>query len=623
MQDSKNLVVFIVFSVVILIGWGVLFPPPKPVQPPPSKRMQRTPGTTKSQTGHKATTQPGASSQPTTLTTTAPATRTRTLRPVDRQPAPVLVPMQHKIFAGKFYTVQVTNREGGIVSLALHRFLADASKKDKQKYNMISKTLAAFPPVTEQLLDEHLAPGEGQRQITYHKITTPKPHIVVLHANVLSRKGGRVALEKRYIFSDKDYQFRIEYQITNLTQHFVKSQVALSLRDHEDPKKLTAGGMFTQPEQLQALCHDPKRSTPQRFDSKDLADSASKIRDTWMGLEFGRQLFQGNSMFVAVDRRYFLMAILPVWGNADQTTSCEARGNLSGWVETRLSNAGVSVPPQGSYSFQIKGYFGPKYYQNLQQVGQGLENSIDFGFFAFLSRPMLWLMQFFYNTFGKIGLANWGLCIILLTLLVKLLTWPLTQRSMESMKKMQKLKPEMDRLKEKYGEDKESFQKEMMNLYVKEGINPISGCLPMLIQMPIWIALYNTLFYAVELYQAPFIRGWIDDLSSKDPFYILPLSLGVAMFVQQKITPQTLDNTQTKIMLWFMPIFFTAIMLFLPAGLTLYIFVNTILGLAHHWYIHSKPDEPPSQKPTSAKKKATWMERMQQYVNDQQKGQSR
>lgn len=630
MEDSKNLIIFIVFSVVILIGWGVLFPPPKPVQPPQttprtSPKPTTQPGNLSSQktSGHGPTTrQLGSTSQPTTHPTTSFASGRPTLQPAPHAPRPVEVPLKQEMFQGKHYSAKVTNRDGGIVHLELHKFLADISKKDKQKYNMVSKTLSAFPPVTERLLDENLLPRDvSQKQIVYDHITKPKPNTIALRAKVHSRKGGLVTLEKTYIFSPDEYQFVVEYRIVNDTSHIIKSQVALSLRDHEDPKKLTAGGMFTQPEQLQALCQDPKRSTPQRFDSKDMADSASKIREVWMGLEFGRQLFQGNSLFAAVDRRYFLMAILPVWGNADQTTSCEGRGNLAGWVETILTNAGVLVPPQGTYAFQVKSYFGPKYYQNLQQVGRGLEHSIDFGFFAFLSRPMLWLMQFFYNTFGKINLANWGLCIILLTLLVKLLTWPLTQRSMESMKKMQKLKPEMDRLKEKYGEDKESFQREMMNLYVKEGINPISGCLPMLIQMPIWIALYNTLFYAVELYQAPFIPGWIDDLSSKDPLYILPVSLGVAMFVQQKITPQTLDNTQTKVLLWFMPIFFTAIMLFLPAGLTLYIFVNTILGLAHHWYIHSKPDEPTDTSKTT-KKKPSWMERMQQHIDEQKKRQS-
>ena len=158
-----------------------------------------------------------------------------------------------------------------------------------------------------------------------------------------------------------------------------------------------------------------------------------------------------------------------------------------------------------------------------------------------------------------------------------------------------------------------------MNLYMKEGINPLAGCLPMLVQMPIWLALYNTLFYSVELYQAPFIPGWIMDLSSRDPFYILPVMLGASMFLQQRLTPQTgMDPMQQKIMSVMMPAMFTFFMFFLPAGLTLYIFVNTILSVLHQWHIYNTPDDDDA-KP---KKKSRWMERMKDAM-EQQKAQSK
>ncbi len=627
MQDSKSLVLFIILSVGILIGWGMLFPPPKRVKPAVRKQVKRpqAPGQ-RTVAKHvaqrnvarkvaKASANPpttrGSSSRPSSLAV-KPA-----VRPVVARPKVVVpkVPVKKLSFKGKLYNIQISNQGGSIVSLEMNRFHANSVKRSKARLNLISRTLQTQPPLTERFLDPQLQGNKGR--VTYTTIAQPKPTVIVLRGKVASSKGGYVEVEKRYIFSRQTYQFGVEYSLKNRTSHNIQGRLAISITDHEDPKKLKAGSMFSMPEQLQVLCHDPQQTTPQRFDSKELAKSSTIVKKGRLNL--GQQTFQGKAKFAGVDRRYFTMAMVPEWGPSDSTARCSANGNAEGWVEVVLQNTGTTLAPNASKKVKLASYFGPKYYGNLKKVkpGSGLESSVNFGFFAFLSRPMLWLMQFFYNSFDKFGWGNWGICIILLTLLVKLLTWPLTNKSMKSMKKMQVLKPQMDRLKEKYGDDKESFQREMMNVYVKEGINPVSGCIPMLVQMPIWIALYNTLFYAVELYQAPFIPGWINDLSAKDPVYILPISLGVAMFAQQRFTPQTMDNTQAKVMLWAMPIFFTGIMLFLPAGLTLYIFVNTILGLLHHLYIHNQPDEPTNNKPNK-KKKAGWMERMQAYVKEQE-----
>ncbi|TNE46910.1 MAG: membrane protein insertase YidC [Deltaproteobacteria bacterium] len=626
MQDSKNLILFIVLSVGVLFGWGILFPPPKPAKRPPINKTKLRPkpgqrNTTPARTrnGSKVNPSTRPSSQPSSRATTVAARNQPTLRPAPPRRREPVVPTQTASFSNKLFTVKVSNHGGGLLSMQLKKF-RQGKKEKRIELNLMDNTLKSNPPLMERLLDEQLQTGGAQnkRHIIYSKISQPKPNEIALTGQVNAKNGGHVLVEKKYVFQQDSYKFHVEYRLTNRTGSTIKSTVALTLTDHEDPSKLTAGGMFSQPELLQVLCQDPKEQQPQRFDSTELAKSTNQVSQSFSKEKLGVELFRANSNYAALDRRYFLFAFLPEWGKGDQTTMCKARGNNGGWVQVELTNDGVSLAPNQSREFKVAAYFGPKYYSNLQKVGKNLQQTINFGFFAFLSRPMLWLMQFFYNSMGS--WANWGLAIILLTLLVKLITWPLTHRSMASMKKMQKLKPEMDRLKEKYGDDKESFQREMMNVYVKEGINPISGCLPMLVQMPVWFALYNTLFYAVELYQAPFIPGWIDDLSSKDPLYILPISMGVAMFIQQKITPQTMDNAQAKAMLWFMPIFFTFIMLFLPAGLTLYIFVNTILGLLHHWYIHTQPDEPEDKKPKK-KKKAGWMERMQKLVDEQQQSQ--
>ena len=181
---------------------------------------------------------------------------------------------------------------------------------------------------------------------------------------------------------------------------------------------------------------------------------------------------------------------------------------------------------------------------------------------------------------------NWGVAIVLLTVLVKALLYPLTVKSMRSMQEMKNLQPKVDALKARYGDDKEKMNQEVMRLYQTHKVNPLGGCLPLLLQMPVWLALYATLQTSVELYRQQFL--WLKDLTAYDPYYILPLAMGVSSFVMQKLSPQPADNAQAKMLLYFMPAFFTFIMLKLPAGLTLYILVNNLLSIAQQQWLMRK-----------------------------------
>lgn len=236
------------------------------------------------------------------------------------------------------------------------------------------------------------------------------------------------------------------------------------------------------------------------------------------------------------------------------------------------------------YNFEI--YIGPKDLSQLTEPGVGLEDSIDFWIVGFLSKPMLHLLRWFYSL-----IPHWAVAIIMLTILVKLALLYWTQKSFTQMQRMAQLKPMMEQLKEKYGKDKERLNQEMMALYKREKVNPLGGCLPMLLQMPVWIALYRTIYASVDLYQAPLCL-WIQDLSAPDPYYVLPILLGASMFGQQKLTPMTMDNAQAKMMMYMMPIMFTVFMLFLPSGLNLYIFVNTLLSMAQQYYLRTKFSQP-------------------------------
>jgi YidC/Oxa1 family membrane protein insertase len=279
--------------------------------------------------------------------------------------------------------------------------------------------------------------------------------------------------------------------------------------------------------------------------------------------------------WIGVTNRYFLFTLLKV----DQASS-------SGLVQGTSENNGrvmIVYPIQaGVVQAQLKAFFGPKELSLLRGVNPSLERTIDFGWFTVFAYPLLRFMKFLNEL-----VSNWGLAIILLTLAVKLITFPLTYKSMKSMKQMAKLNPQIQKLREKYGNDKEALNREMMLLMRTQGYNPLAGCLPILIQMPVFFALYRVLYSSTELYQAPFMF-WIQDLSAKDPLYITPIILTAVMFVQQKLTPNTAsDPMQAKLLLW-MPVIFGVFMLQLPSGLTLYMLVNALAGIVQQLVLNRK-----------------------------------
>ena len=236
---------------------------------------------------------------------------------------------------------------------------------------------------------------------------------------------------------------------------------------------------------------------------------------------------------------------------------------------------------------EVTAYLGPKSYKTLEaaqgfaKYPTGFPDTIDFGWFGVIGKPLMWLLLKFHDFLG-----NWALAIMMLTFLVKAATLYWTTKSMRSMKAMAALAPQMKALQEKYKDDKQRLQAETMALYKQHNVNPIAGCLPIFLQMPIWIALYRMLSNAGELYQEPFITGWINDLTATDPYHILPVILVVTMFVQARMTPATGDSRQQKFLQYGMPLMFGVMSFFFPSGLTIYIFTNTVLSALHSIYMN-------------------------------------
>ena len=249
----------------------------------------------------------------------------------------------------------------------------------------------------------------------------------------------------------------------------------------------------------------------------------------------------------------------------------------NGKTELKINILHASLGENSIIEREVKYYAGPKEERSLEKINNKLVASIDYGWFHFISKPLLVIMNFFYK-FTK----NYGISIILLTILIKIIFFPLSHKSYKSMKEMQKLQPKMEELRKKFANDREAFNREMMLLYRRHGVNPVSGCLPILVQIPFFIALYQALMYAIELRHAPFF-GWIKDLSSYDPYYITPILMGITMLIQQVITPSSGDPTQKKIM-YILPVVFTFMFLNFPSGLVLYWLVNNIFSILQQVY---------------------------------------
>lgn len=279
--------------------------------------------------------------------------------------------------------------------------------------------------------------------------------------------------------------------------------------------------------------------------------------------------------WIASSSRYFLMTVV-----ADSAIEPKA---LAQPLTEHSGKLSLVYPVTGNaIEIPLKVYFGPKELNLLRSVDPTLDATIDFGWFTLFAYPLLKLMKGLYSV-----VHNYGVAIILLTLIVKILTFPLTYKSMKSMKEMAKIQPQLQALKEKFKDNREMLNKEMLGLMKSHGYNPAAGCLPILVQMPVFFALYRVLYSSIELYHAPFF-GWIADLSDKDPFYVTPVLMTIAMYLQQKLTPNTTTDPAQQKMMQFMPLMFGGMMLGLPSGLTIYMLVNALTSIVQQSILNKK-----------------------------------
>ena len=373
---------------------------------------------------------------------------------------------------------------------------------------------------------------------------------------VFEADGGKVT--KILTFKRGEYGIDITYKLKGAADK-VDAYFQLVRDDKSpagDPRMVS---VFTGP----AFYTDAQKFSKIKF--ADIADGSAKFEKS------------ADNGWVAMIQHYFVSAFLPKNGTPREFYTRQ--------VEPGVYSAGVIVPMpaavNGVSTLTVPLYAGPQEHKTLEKVAPGFNLVVDYGWLTILAAPIFWVLEWLYHLVG-----NWGWAIVIMTIMLKLIFFPLSAASYKSMARMRTVTPRLTALKERYGNDKQKLNQEMMDLYRKEKINPLGGCLPIVIQIPVFIALYWVLLGAVEMRNAPWV-GWIHDLTQPDPLYILPAIMMATMLLQVKLNPTPPDPVQAKIM-WIMPIGFGVMFFFFPAGLVLYWTVNNVLSISQQWVINRK-----------------------------------
>jgi YidC/Oxa1 family membrane protein insertase len=413
-------------------------------------------------------------------------------------------------------------------------------------------------------------------------------HAPALEVRLEAPEANGVKVAQIYKFTRGSYVVDLTYEIVNGSEKALQPFGYFQLvRDRKPPDgdsamlpTYTGLAVYTKGEKFQKVAFDDvdKNKTPYSKTSQD---------EGW----------------IAIIQHYFLSAFLP----RDKTLREFSTVKLdNGLYVVRAVVTGAAVPAGQKGTISTPLYAGPQDTKTLEKLAPGLDLVVDFGILTVIAVPLFMVLTWIHDLVG-----NWGIAIILLTVLIKALFYPLQAASYKAMAKMKVIAPKMQQLKERYGDDRQRMQKAMMELYQKEKVNPMAGCLPILVQMPVFISLYWVILAAVELRHAPFY-GWITDLAAIDPWYILPVLMGASMIIQTKLNPEPPDPVQAKVMK-IMPIAFSVFFFFFPAGLVLYWLVNNILSIAQQWQINGaieranqkpgekKPDDGNGQKSVTKK----------------------
>ncbi len=389
---------------------------------------------------------------------------------------------------------------------------------------------------------------------------------------VLESEQAGVKLTKTFTFKKGDYVINVKHDVSNNTAAEIKPSLYLQLL--HDGTKPESGGMFSATTEFYAPAVYTEANKFQKLDFEKIR----KLESEKEGSSNTQHATTANDGWISVIQHFFVSAFIPEDKIKREIRTEKVRDNIYA-VSTILPMG--SVAPGATVSMNARLYSGPQESAILEKVAPGLDLVKDYWYFAIIAKPMFWLMEFIHSLLG-----NWGWTIIVFTITIKLALFPLSAAGFRSMAKMKVVTPKMTAVREQYKNDPQKMNQAMMELYKKEKINPLGGCFPILIQMPIFLSLYWVLQASVEMRGAPWM-GWITDLTQPDPWFILPVLYAISMYITTKLNPAPADPMQAKMML-FMPLAFSVMFLFFPSGLVLYWVVNNVLSIGQQWVINNK-----------------------------------
>lgn len=488
------------------------------------------------------------------------ATNTKQNSPAQAAPA-AIDPSRIITVTTDVYNVQIDAMGGDIIYLNLPQYPETLNNK-QQGFVLLDRSPERFYIIQTGLLNDNGPDSNASGRVLYRFAANnvrmgEDESVLNLDLKYTTRNG--VNITKRFIFTRDNYVIAVQYIIENHSgSAYLPSMFGRIKRS--EPKEQRNSFFGTMRYYTGAAINTPAKKY-QKLSFSDMAKKPFKedVMGGWAGMV----------------EHYFATALVP---SPDQRNYYQTEDFGKGIFGISFVSSADTVAPGATQILETRIYAGPEIADNLKAVAPGLELTIDYGMLWFLCQPIFWLLKTMFSIF-----SNWGVAIIFTTIIIKALFYRLSASSYKSMGNMRKLQPKIEALKQRHGDDRQKFSQAMMELYKKEKVNPLGGCLPILVQIPVFIALYYVLLEAVQLRQAPFML-WITDLSAKDPYYVLPIIMGISMFVQQRLNPTPPDPIQAKVMM-FMPLFFTFLFLQFPSGLVLYWVVNNLLSILQQWMI--------------------------------------
>lgn len=535
---DKKTVLAIVLSFAVVLVFQYFFVKPAPQQPT----------TSSSKEGQVAPQQTQAKSQPVAAVTPAPAKAPRH--------AVVSMPAREVRVETPLYVAIFTTKGAGLKSFKLKSYRKTLDE-NSDLVDLVEVKEGMAPPLAVSFVDSsvNIAPDSVYRADADSVVLAQAGESGRLNFSLATPEG--VQVEKTFIFYADRYHVDLEVRVFNPTAANLNEKAQLSWNQYVDPKAVEDSYGHAGP--VYSIKDDVETVTVSKMDA--------------------RKVFPPPVSWGGFESKYFIAALIP---KQPSLTGLITAKDASNQVTVALEGPANIVPTGQAAVFGYSLYLGPKEHKALAAEGVGLENAIDFGsWIKWLALPLLIALNFLYKFVN-----NYGVAILILTAVIKVIFWPLGNKSYKSMKDMQKLQPLINELRTKYKDDKQRLNQEVMQLYKTYKINPLGGCLPILIQIPVFFGLYKALLYSIELRHQPFV-WWIQDLSAKDPYYITPIIMGATMFWQQKMTPTAGDPMQQKVML-IMPIIFTFLFLNFPSGLVIYWLFNNILSIGQQYYINKK-----------------------------------